>query len=592
MRPQAFLLLAATAAASVVASKSVHADPFAQVPADLGALDAPTITVPADDTRDVVPGTIVVDVRDDATDADVAELSRAYGVALVPNSPWSAAHDRIELATVADADEASLLERIARDPRVEHAEPLAILRASFVPDDPLYAEKQWHLKRAGAERAWDYGCGRGVTVAIIDTGVACYDRGPFMRGSDLAGTRCAGGFDFVNDREDAADDHGHGTHVAGTVAQTTNNAKGTAGLAFCATLMPIKVLSKQGFGTTADVAEGIRFAADSGAQVINLSLGGPIRSGVLEAAVKHAHAKGVVIVAAAGNSGKSVGYPAAYPEVIAVSATDSADRIAWFSSRGPEIAIGAPGVGITQQTVCDGGRNKCEVFGTFNGTSMASPHVAGAAAMIIGLGVTDPDAVRDALLRTATPRGEATLYGAGVLDAGAASSRVFWGHLATRMVALFALFALVARRIRRRGGVVARTPGAIAGALVGAVGLVPLMPLLGPLVGRGGLRFAAELLARPLGEWDLYLGAGVHRWLPLASALPALALATLFFGARRLRPALGGFALGSAALVTEIAVSGDTAFAMGGAGRTAWTVASALVCVWLARIALDTKRSS
>src|SRR5205085_8292690 len=136
-----------------------------------------------------------------------------------------------------------------------------------------------------------------------------------------------------------------------------------------------------------NVAEGIRFAADEGAQVINMSLGGPIKSQILEDAVNHAIAKGVVIVAAAGNSGRSVGWPAAYPGVVAVSATDPNDKIAWFSSRGPEVVIGAPGVSVTQQTVCDGGKNKCEIFGTFNGTSMASPHVAGPAAMVVAEGI-------------------------------------------------------------------------------------------------------------------------------------------------------------------------------------------------------------
>ena len=112
-------------------------------------------------------------------------------------------------------------------------------------------------------------------------------------------------------------------------------------LAFCASLMPIKVLSKHGFGSVANVAEGIRFAADEGAQVINLSLGGPIKSAILEDAVNHALSAGVVVVAAAGNSGRRVGWPAAYPGVVAVSATDDTDKIAWFSSRGPEIAIAA-----------------------------------------------------------------------------------------------------------------------------------------------------------------------------------------------------------------------------------------------------------
>ncbi len=434
--PVAALLLFGAPASAGPASSPSASGAIASVEIDRAARDAsggatPTLSeaslepmsVATDDQEATLPpeleGEIVVDVRDDASEADVAELGRTYGIALTPNSPWSEAHDKLEDARVAPADQARVLEALARDPRVEHAEAMSVLRASFVPDDPLYDAKQWHLKRVGAERAWEYSCGRGVTVAIIDTGVACWDKGPFSRGTDLTGTRCGRGYDFVNDRDEASDDHGHGTHVAGTIAQTTNNGKGAAGLAFCANLRPIKVLTRQGWGTVADVAEGIRFAADEGAQVINLSLGGPIKSRILEDAVTHALGRGVVIVAAAGNSGRSVGYPAAYDGVVAVSATDANDKIAWFSSRGPEVTIGAPGVAVTQQTICDGGKNHCEVFSTYNGTSMASPHVAGAAALLIAEGVTDPGAVRAALAAGARPKDDASLYGAGILDVGA-----------------------------------------------------------------------------------------------------------------------------------------------------------------------------
>src|SRR5580704_6078959 len=240
-----------------------------------------------------VAGEIAIDMRDDASAADVAALGAQYGLSLRPNSSWSWAHDKIEVADVDPSLEGALVSALSADPRVEHAEPMALYQTTFVPDDPLYA-KQWHLTRVGAEKAWSYTCGQGVTVAVIDTGVACFDKGPFSRGTDLAGTRCEGGWNFVDDTPHAHDDHGHGTHVAGTIAQTANNGMGTAGLAFCATLMPIKVLSKQGFGSTANVAEGIRYAADNGAQIINLSLGGPIKSRILEDAVNHALSKNVV----------------------------------------------------------------------------------------------------------------------------------------------------------------------------------------------------------------------------------------------------------------------------------------------------------
>jgi serine protease len=536
------------------------------------------------------PGEILVDLRDSVSDQDIADVAATYGLHLTPNSPWSA-EDKFQVAEVDPGAEDALLERLAHDPRVENAERMYLYRATFVPNDPLYEGRQWHLKRVGAESAWNYTCGRGVTVAVIDTGIACFDKGPFSRGTDLSGTRCEGGYNFVDKSTEAYDDHGHGTHVAGTIAQTTDNAKGVAGLAFCATLMPVKVLTKQGYGTSADVAEGIRFAADHGAQVINLSLGGPVRSRVIADSVKHAQSKGVIVVAAAGNSGRSVGYPAAYPGVIAVSATDAKDKIAWFSSRGPELAIAAPGVGVTQQTVCNNGRDKCEIFGTFSGTSMASPHVAGVAAMLVGLGVTDADAVRSELQKTAEPKDDPKLYGAGILNGGAAVSHAFWWRIGLRFAALLALGAWVRRRIRKRGGEPNRSAAVLGAALLAGIGLLPFVPLLGGLTPHNGpLALAAELAARPFGEWDLpLLGAGWHRWLPLASAAPTMALSALLFGVKRLRGLLGGFALGAAALLAQLAISADVSFVGGAFLLRVWAMVNMFVCLWLARVALDKK---
>jgi serine protease len=540
-----------------------------------------------------VPGEIAVDLDDDLAPADVARLEAAYG--LHPNSALSNASDRIELADVpVDAEEA-VLAALAREPGVVHAERMEVYRASFVPDDPLYKE-QWHLTRVGAETAWEYGCGRGVTVAVVDTGVACFDKGPFSRGTDLAGTRCEGGYDFVGDSPEASDDQGHGTHVAGTIAQTTNNGRGTAGLAFCATLMPVKVLSKAGWGTLADVAEGIRFAADHGAQIINLSLGGPSRSRIIEDAVRHAIDRGALVVAAAGNSGRSVGYPAAYEGVLAVSATDSNDTIAWFSSRGPQVGIAAPGVGVTQQTVCQAGRNKCEIFGTFSGTSMASPHVAGSAALVMGLGVTDPDAARSALVgtaraeRTASAGRSPELYGAGIVDAASAVRASFVRRMALRVGVLFAVLLWIWRRIRGRRGVMAFTAGAGVGALLGGVGLLPVLPwitALSPLGRLGRWRWLGELATRPFGEWDVGWSVGWHRFLPLANAVPVLVGMGVFFGMKRLRPALGGFAAGMTALLLQLALSLDVATPFGATATRVWLVANAAVCLWLARVAFE-----
>ena len=579
----ALAVAALSAALATAAAARAEGEPPPQGPA------APLFAPELSDMPEGFPGDIVVDLRDDASPGDIAAVEREYGVDLVAASDFSDAVDKLELARVEPSRVAALLERLRGDARVEVAEPLRVLWASFAPNDPLYESKQWHLRHVGAERAWSYGCGAGVTVAVVDTGVACFDSGPFAKGTDLAGTRCTPGYDFVRNQKEASDDQGHGTHVAGTIAQTTHNGMGAAGLAFCASLMPIKVLTRHGWGTSAAVAQGIRYAADHGAQIINLSLGGNQPSRIIERAVAHAQRRGALVVAAAGNSGRAVGWPAAYPGVVAVSATGSDDKIAWFSSRGPEVAIAAPGVEVTQQTVCDAGRNRCEIFGTFSGTSMASPHVAGAAALVMGLGVTDPEAVKGALFASARPRDDASLYGAGVLDAGAAVARTFGVRLVLRLLALVALAIAVAKRIRRRGGQMPRSASFVVAALAGATGIAPFLPLTGMPLGAGPVRTAFELAARPFAEWGLLLGAGVQRWLPLGNAAPALALAALLFGARRLRPVVGGFALGSAAYLTHLAFVADVAFPLGGTALRVWAGLHALVCVWLARVASDTK---
>ncbi|AKU99625.1 Protease [Labilithrix luteola] len=551
---------------------------------------APTSEATVASVGDILPGEIVVDVKDGLSDAEIASIGNEVGIALRDNSPGIKDDANLAVAEVEPSRLEKIMALLRRDPRVESVEPAYVARALFTPNDPKFAE-QWHMKRAGAERAWEFACGEGVTVAVVDTGIACYDEGGFMKGTDLAGTTCVSGYNFVGKNDIAADDQGHGTHVAGTIAQTTNNGVGVAGLAHCAKLMPVKVLSKQGWGTMADVAEGIRWAADHGAQVINLSLGAPMKSKVVENAVKHAYDKGVVVVAAAGNSGRSVGYPAAYAEAIAVSATDKNDNIAWFSSRGPQVAIGAPGVGVTQQTICDAGKNKCEQWGVFNGTSMASPHVAGAAALLVGQGITNPDAVRAVLQSTASPKEDKNLFGAGILEAGKAVVHTHFAHIVVRLAVLLGLALLVTRQIKKKGGSVERGAGKWVGALFAGVGLLPFLPLLGIPARAGHLRWITELLMRPLGEWDLLLSPGLHKWLPLASAAPAFALTALFFNSKHLRPFVGGVALGSAALAIQLGFSGESFYALGPFMLRIWCAVNALLCFWVARMTLDTKRA-
>lgn len=540
---------------------------------------------------------LAVDLVDDASEADIAALEAKYGIKLEDNSPDvqnDGKVDVVRLSARVVGGQAlgmnALIEALSNEKLVEAVEPVTKLQAYFVPNDPKYSE-QWHLKRAGAEKAWDYSCGRGVTVAVIDTGVACFDKGPFTKGTDLAGTRCVAGHNFVAKNADAYDDHGHGTHVAGTIAQTTNNGLGVAGLAYCANLMPIKVLSKTGSGTNTDVAEGIRWAADHGAQVINMSLGGPYPSKVIENAVKHARAKGVIVVAAAGNSGKSVGYPAAFPSVIAVSATDKNDNIAWFSSRGPQVAIGAPGVGVVQQTVCNNGRDKCEVFGVFNGTSMASPHVAGAAAMLVAQGVTDVDAVKSALQSTATEKSDKNLFGAGILNADAATSRAHWSHLMFRAIALIGILLGLSAMIRKGKGTFNLPKRALVGALAFGTGLFPVVAVLGLTARAGALRPVVELFARPVGEWPLGLDVGMYKWTLGLIAVPAIGLTLLGFGSKQARPLIGGIAAGTAAFAVQMALQADASFVLGSFALRIVMALSAVACFFIARLTLDKKNA-
>jgi subtilisin len=275
------------------------------------------------------------------------------------------------------------------------------------PSDAPRAGVPWGVARVNAPASWSRGRGAGVKVAVIDTGIDCAH-------PDLL-CDFAAGANLLDPSSAPMDDNEHGTHVSGTIAGRGNGPKGVFGVAPEATLIAVKVLDADGSGSLSDIIKGIDWATKAGADVINMSLGGPIGGAALERAVKQALAAGVVIVAAAGNSGPdpdSVGFPGAYPGVIAVAAGDANDRIAPFSSRGDQIAFIAPGVNI-RSTVPGGG------YKTMSGTSMASPHVAGLAALAVERGAHGPKDVRSALASAASRLAglSATEEGAGLIDA-------------------------------------------------------------------------------------------------------------------------------------------------------------------------------
>ena len=373
---------------------------------------------------------IVLDFREDIPaaqiDSEINAIAQKYGVTPRLNSEFS----KTDNIYILEGNKQVLdnLKKSQLSKKTEYIEPNYLYSAIYTPNDPEYG-KQWNMRSINIETAWDETKGSGITVAVIDTGITPVP--------DLEATKFVRGYDFVNDQVDALDDNGHGTHVAGTVAQSTNNGYGVTGVAYEASLMPLKVLSAGGSGTVSDIAESIKFAADNGADVINMSIGGGGVSQLMQEAIDYAHSKGVVMIAAAGNSGQnSASYPARYPHVIGVSALDSVGEKAPYSNYGAGVDISAPGGSesgkIVQETINP--QTNEAVFAGFQGTSMASPHVAGVAALIKASGVTNPDDIETVLQQSSRSVEDDPLnyFGAGQLDAGAAVKLATKGQISFR----------------------------------------------------------------------------------------------------------------------------------------------------------------
>jgi serine protease len=530
------------------------------------------------------PTSLLVDFRDDASPAAIA----APGYQEVPLSAYSA-RDHLYRVDFATADEAAAARvKLAADPDVESVdydslatippgEEMQELTAAGssmeaecsasahdgggFPNDACF-KYQWHLRQIAAPAAWKESNGKGVVVAVIDTGVT--------RVADLAKTNFVPGYNFVTNTDDASDDHGHGTHVAGTIAQSTNNGLGVAGVAYGASIMPLKVLSARGSGSMGAIAQAIRWAADHGAGVINMSLGGPFAVGTIASAVKYAHEKGVVIVAAAGNDGRGrVSFPARYPGVIAVAATQFDEKTTFYSNWGPEVDIAAPGGntrvdqngdgkpdGVLQHTIVPNDITHTDYL-WFMGTSMASPHVAGVAALVMGAGVRKPDAVEKILLATARkPSGGNTTsqariddhYGAGIVDAASAAAKAREGRGAEEVGLGMAAGLLALALLRRRGVAITRLGwGALAAFLVGSSGvdLAWAVPMSWP--------HAHAVVAGISGGFTDLAGGPLSATL-LYSAIAPVTLIVLLYGSRRLRPVLAGFGFGMAGALLFAAI--------------------------------------
>jgi serine protease len=456
------------------------------------------------------PGRVIVKFRDEAAMPDRrAAVRAASDTGEIADRPSYADFDIVRINPAEDAEQAASVLR--QRPEVQYAQTAHRVHALFVPNDPLYATQQWNLPMINMEKAWDIQpqAGSAITVAVIDTGMA-YENAvltptlqsfrnrngtvypalgpvfiPYSAAPQLVSatgsSRIVAPHDFVNETAVPLDFDGHGTHVSGTIGQFTNDGIGTAGVAFNVKLMPVKVLASEwdlllaGFtnisnvgGSDDDVARGLRYAADNGAKVINMSLGnsGPANcatnpnqsdcSPVIEAALRYAVGKGCFITIAGGNEFEDNVPPfgvnptsvlaeiaSRIPGVVSVAAVDRGKNHAYYSSTGSYIELSAPGgsergfgnTGFVRQQTFDSTVTdtfllapsqfhapRFDMFGYIGyiGTSMAAPHVAGVAAMLMQQGVTDPAAIEDLLEKTAIDLGAPgrdDIFGFGLVDA-------------------------------------------------------------------------------------------------------------------------------------------------------------------------------
>jgi serine protease len=398
------------------------------------AADLPAVALRRTSGRPVyVPGQLLVKLRPGAV-AAAASLHGQVGGTVVRTI------DRLGVQVVRVSPGVSVASAMAAyraSGLVEYVEQDAYVYATATPNDPLYAT-QWHFPAINLPAAWGVTTGGAVIVAVLDTGIRADH-------PDLGGVTVPG-YDFAAEPDDAdPTDPGcdtdpaepsHGTHVAGTVAARTNNATGVAGVNWGGVagtrIMAIRVLNGCGEGLLSDVALGILHATDHGAKVINMSLGSKADSLTVDAAIAYARARGVTLVAAAGNNlanscdpvAHPVAYPARHPQVIAVAATTTTNARASYSNCGPEIDVAAPGgsreAGVLSTTWSPRHRH---IYAALQGTSMAAPHVAGVVALMISRGITGPEAIQAQLERTATdlgPGGKDPQFGAGLVNAAAA----------------------------------------------------------------------------------------------------------------------------------------------------------------------------
>jgi len=382
----------------------------------------------AEEDIDQYPSELIVKFKDSTTREARQTAHRVMGALR-----WRRSYrDAFEVVAFRQNMVDRAMARYRLDPQVEYVEPNYRRRASWTPDEPDFGTF-WNLHAINIAEAWEYSRGAGVIVAIVDSGIT-------SGGADGFQYPLLPGYNFVAGNTDTTDDEGHGTFVAGVVAQYTNNTFGSAGVAPEVSLMPVKVLDSAGRGRTSAIADGIRWAADNGAKVINISLGGRRGSRTERRAISYAHQMGCLITAAAGNSGsrRRIDSPAKYREAIAVGAIEADLTLARYSNSGRSLDVVAPGGniyvdrnddgeldGIYQETLLPG-TTPVFYFDHWQGTSMAAPHVAGLAALLFEVhSEWSNTQVRQRIESTCQDLGSSgrdRQYGHGLIDAAAALS--------------------------------------------------------------------------------------------------------------------------------------------------------------------------
>lgn len=354
-----------------------------------------------------VPDRIVVKLKEGISSAYMAQLHASQKAMVVGEIPQIG----VQILSVPSGEVEARIAAYRADPRVEYAEPDYIAQPVYEPNDPYYGDgTQWGPQKIQASLAWNLCTGDpNVIIAVIDSGVD-------PNHPDLAG-KLVTGYNFLDGSTDTTDDYGHGTHVAGIAAAATDNGVGIAGVAFNSQIMPLKVYNKYTSPLYSRIASAMTYAADHGAKVINVSLGNYSSSSSLQSAVNYAWNAGCVLVGSAGNNSRSDPfYPAAYDNVVGVSATDQNDVKASWSNYGAQVAVAAPGVSI-YSTYWNGG----SIYAYMSGTSMAAPHVAGLTALLFAQDDTRSNAtVRSLIEDTADDLGDAgwdQYYGYGRINA-------------------------------------------------------------------------------------------------------------------------------------------------------------------------------